>query len=209
MDDSPETDWWNRTRYRAYAPVYDWLAKPLEAGRERALDSLALEPGDRVLIVGCGTGADLPYFPAGVEVAAVDVTPAMVRRTEDRAADLGIDVDARVADARALPFDDDAFDAVVLHLVLAVVPEPHRVLAEVARVLAPDGRASVFDKFLPPDAEPSLLRRALNPIARVLFSDLNRRLEPLLDGSGLAVETRRTVLGDLYTIATLRPTSEG
>ncbi|SFR98160.1 phosphatidylethanolamine N-methyltransferase /phosphatidyl-N-methylethanolamine N-methyltransferase [Halomicrobium zhouii] len=208
MDGNEETDWWNRTRYRVYAPVYDWVAKPLERGRERALDALDVEPGDRVLLVGCGTGADLPYLLAGIEISAIDVTPAMVRRTEERAAELGIDVDARVADARSLPFADDAFDAVVLHLVLAVVPEPRRVVAEVARVLAPDGRASVFDKFLSAEAEPSLFRRALNPVARFLFSDLNRRLEPLLDGTGLDVETRTPVLGGLYTVAIVRPTDE-
>lgn len=208
MDANEETDWWNRTRYRVYAPVYDWVAKPLERGRERALDALDPEPGDRILLVGSGTGADLAYLPAGVEVAAIDVTPAMVRRTERRAAKLGLSVDARVADARSLPFADDSFDAVVLHLVLAVVPEPRRVVAEVERVLAPDGRVSVFDKFLSADADPSLPRRALNPVARFLFSDLNRRLEPLLDGTGLAVETRTSVLGGLYTTAVVRPTDE-
>jgi len=133
----------------------------------------------------------------------------MVRRTERRAANLGIDVDARVADARSLPFADDSFDdAVVLHLVLAVVPEPRRVVAEVARVprsrrarvgirqVSVGGRRPVGP---PAHAQPGRTRPVLRPepTARTLLTD-----------SGLAVETRTSVLGGLYTTAIVRPTAE-
>lgn len=209
MDIEGRDDWWNRARYRAYAPVYDHLTGPLERGRERAFDRLALSGGERILLLGCGTGRDLDHLPPGVEVAAIDVTPAMVQRAEARAADLGLSIDARVADARSLPFDDDTFDVVVCHLVLAVVPDPEVVLAETARVLAPDGRVSIFDKFLPPDAAPSITRQALNSVARIAFSDLNRRLDPLLDGAGLILHGERdSVLRGLYTVAIARRATE-
>lgn len=198
-------DWWNRTRYRLYAPVYDWGAKPLERGRERAIDRLDPQPGDRVLMLGSGTGMDLEYIPPGVSVTAIDVTPAMVRRTEARAQALGRDVDARVGDARSLPFDDDAFDAVLLHLVLSVVPEPTAVVAETERVLAPGGRVSIYDKFVPHDSSPSLLRRAINPLARVVFADLTRSLDPMLADTDLAIDTREPFLGGIYTVTIVRP----
>lgn len=198
-------EWWNRTRYRLYAPVYDWLARPFERGRRRAIERLNLEPGDRILLVGCGTGMDLEHVPDGVEVAAVDVTPAMVRRTERRGERLGLDVDARVGDARALPFADDSVDAVLLHLVLSVAPDPGDVVAETARVLAPDGRVSIYDKFVPEGAEPSLLRRALDPVARVLFADLTRRLEPMVAGTTLELGTREPFLGGVYVVTVARP----
>ena len=147
--------WWNRTRYQLYAPIYDLVARPLERGRERAVDQLDLQPGDRVLILGAGTGSDLKYLPDDVQVTAVDAAPAMVRRTRKRAAALGRDVDARIGDAQALPFEDETFDAVLLHLILSVVPDPKSVAAETARVLAPGGRVSVYDKFAPESAESS------------------------------------------------------
>ncbi len=203
---SDTTRWWNRTRYQLYAPIYDAAARPLDAGRERAIERLDLQPDDRILILGCGTGSDLPYLPDGADVTAIDAAPAMVERTRARAEALGRDVDVRMGDAQDLPFDDDAFDAVLLHLILAVVPDPHAVAAETARVLAPDGRVSIYDKFIPEGTEPSLLRRALNPVARFLFSDLTRQLDPLLAPGGLAVDgPRESALGGLYTIARARP----
>ncbi|MDX1744687.1 MAG: methyltransferase domain-containing protein [Halobacteriales archaeon] len=199
--------WWNRTRYSLYAPVYDWVARPLERGRERAIGRLDIESGDRILILGSGTGSDLGYLPSGVEVTAIDVTPAMVRRTEERAEELGIEIDARVGDAQSLPFDDGTFDAVLLHLVLSVVPDPDAIVAETDRVLAPEGRVSVFDKFVDEGTHPSLPKRILNPVARFLFSDLTRQLEPMIADTGLEGETRESFLGGLYTVTVARPST--
>ena len=196
------TQWWNRTRYQLYAPIYDAVARPLERGRERAIERLDLQPGERVLILGGGTGSDLRYLPDDVQVTAIDAAPAMVRRTRERAGALGREVDVRLGDAQALSLDDNTFDAVLLHLILSVVPDPEAVAAETARVLVSGGRASVYDKFVLKDEEPSLLRRALNPVARFLFSDLTRRLDPMLAQAGLEVAgIRESALGGLYTIA--------
>lgn len=199
--------WWNRTRYQLYAPIYDWVARPLEAGRKRAIEQAAPSSDDSILILGSGPGSDLEYLPRGASITAIDAAPAMVRRTEERAERLRMDVDAHVGDAQALSFDDDAFDVVLLHLILSVVPDPEAVATETARVLAPDGRVSIYDKFVPAGTEPSLLRRALNPLARFLFSDLTRELDPLLSQAGLeVVAPRKSALGGLYTLATAKLT---
>lgn len=202
------TNRWNRVRYRLYAPVYDVVARPLERGRQRAIERLDPGPDDRVLVLGCGTGMDVEYLPEGATVVAVDLTPSMVRRTATRAESLDRDVATGIADAQALPFADDAFDAVLLHLVLSVVPDPGTVVSETARVLAPDGRASLYDKFAPEDGDPSLARRVANPVARLLFADLNRPLEPMLAGTSLAVGRRETFFGGLYTVTVARPAGE-
>ena len=195
---------WSRTRYQIYAPFYDWLARPWEKARRRAIDRLDPPPGSRVLIPGCGTGSDLEHLPATTEVTAIDLAPAMVRRTAERGERLSLDVDPQVGDAQALPFADDVFDAVLLHLVLSVVPEPRAVVAEAARVLRPTGKISILDKFVPEGERPSLLRRAVNPLARLVFADLNRSLDPMLSGTGLRTEAREPYMAGLYTITVAR-----
>lgn len=199
---------WNRLRYTVWAGVYDALLRRLPAfdeARRRSIRSLGLSPGERVLIVGAGTGLDLPHVPRGVRVVAVDVTPAMLTRLRARARELAVEVDARVMDARALTFPDDAFEAVVMHLILAVMPEPDIGLREAERVLKPGGRVAVFDKFLRDDERPSLTRRLLNGVVALLFSDINRRLGPIAAGTTLVVESDEPVaFGRMYRVVTLR-----
>jgi ubiquinone/menaquinone biosynthesis C-methylase UbiE len=199
---------WNRVRYTLWAPVYDRVATAVagfDAARRRSIERLALRTGDRVLIAGAGTGLDLPCFPSGVHLTAVDVTPAMLDRLRVRAAALGLEVDARVMDARRLAFPDASFDAVVLHLVLAVMPEPERGLLEARRVVKAGGRIAVFDKFLPPGRALSLRRRLLNLPARLLCTDMNRRLEPMVARAALVIDFDQPVaFGGLYRVVTLR-----
>lgn len=201
------TNRWNRVRYRLYAPIYDTVAWPLNRGRKRAIERLEPSPDSRILILGCGTGMDLEYLPNSVSVTAIDLTPAMVRRTVARGAALNQNVCAGIGDAHNLPFADDSFDAVLLHLVLSVVPDPTAVVAETDRVLVPDGQVSIYDKFSPEAGEPSLARRIANPVARLLFADLNRPLEPMFSETSLTVGQREHFLGGLYTVTIARPTT--
>src|SRR5690606_22440154 len=89
------TNRWNRLRYTLYAPFYDAVV-PFHRQRRRSIGLLQLQPGERVLIDGAGTGADLDYIPGGVEITATDLTPAMVDRITARAAKLRRSVDAMV-----------------------------------------------------------------------------------------------------------------
>lgn len=196
------TNRWNRLRYTLYAPFYDLVVRRIGRGRRRAVELLAVNPGERVLIVGCGTGLDLELLPRHAAITAVDLTPAMVEKTRARAAALEMDVDARVMDAANLDFADGAFDCVILHLILAVVPDPYATIREAARVLRPGGRASVFDKFAA--GRPSLARRALNVIANIVATDITRRLADLVATSGLELAVEEpSVFGGVFRVAIL------
>lgn len=196
---------WDRLRYSLYAPVYDPVVRRLDAGRRRSLALADLQPGERVLIPGCGTGLDFPHLPSGLDVVAGDVAPGMNRATRATADRLSLDADIRPLDAHRLDLPDDSFDVVLLHLLLAVVPAPQAAIREAARVLRPGGRVAVFDKFLPDGERPSLRRRLASAVARVVATDLNRQLGPLLCGAGLVLERREPVLfGGLFEAALAR-----
>jgi len=203
---------WNRLRYTVWAPAYDAVvhAAGFDTARRLSIDRLGLAPGDRVLIVGAGTGLDLELLPATLDVTAIDVTPAMLKQLRRRSDRMGRAVATRVMDARRLAFPDSSFDAVVMHLILAVMPEPERGVREAVRVLKPGGRIVVFDKFLSDDERPSWKRRLINAVAKPLFSDLNRRLGPLITGTSLVIEhDEPAAFGGAYRVVTLEHASPG
>ena len=96
-----------------------------------------------VLDVGCGVGATPVYLARahGCRVIGVDITPKMIERSQARVDGEGLSelIELRVADARALPFDDDAFDAVICESVVVFLEDKQRALDEFARVTKPGG----------------------------------------------------------------------
>ena len=157
-----------RYSYTLFAPVYDAFVAPFTASaRRRSLLRLTEGPPTEVLLVGVGSGLDLPLLPQGPRYTGLDLTPAMLARARRKAAALGLDIRLDEGDARRLPYDDAEFDAVVLHLILAVTPHPERVLAEAARVLRRGGRILILDKFLRP-GQKAPLRRLVSPLLGVL-----------------------------------------
>lgn len=198
------TNRWNKLRYSLWAPVYDLAGRGFDRKRRESLQLLAVRPGERVLIVGAGTGADLPFLPAGCTVVATDLTSAMLVQARPRRRD---GVHLALMDGHQLALPGESFDAVVLHLIVAVIPDPVRCLQEVARVLRPGGRAVVFDKFVRGRAP--LLLRAVNVVTRTLFTEVTRNFEDILARSGaqLAVEDNVPALfGGLFRRILLRKT---
>ncbi len=183
-----------RISYTLIAPLYDFIIEaPMRAARKSSLAALPATAGQHVLVSGAGTGLDLPHLPATHRYTALDFNPDMLARARPRGAHL--DVDFILGDSMALPFDDAQFDVVVLHLILAVVPEPQRVLSEAARVLKPGGRILLFDKFLHP-GQRAPVRRLLNGLSRRLATRMDVVFEDVLSAvPQLTVESDVPALG--------------
>jgi arsenate reductase (thioredoxin) len=196
------TNTWNRIRYTAWAPFYDVVGGRFDGYRRASIARLQLAPTERVLLVGAGTGADLRLIPSGVTAVATDLTPAMLARARRHRAP---DVHFAIMDGHRLAARTAAFDAVVLHLILAVIPDPVRCLQEAARVLRPQGRIVVFDKFA--RSRPPIGLQLLNVVSAVLFTDVTRRFEDILGGTGspLTVDSDEpAALGGLFRYIVLR-----
>ena len=167
--------------YALIAPFYDAaIDRATRSARRASLQALPPLPG-RVLINGVGTGLDLPLLPRQHHYVGLDLTAAMLRRALPRCN--GLEFRPVQGDAQQLPFATASFDHAVLHLILAVVPNPNACLAEIARVVKPGGTVLVFDKFLKP-GEPALLRRLANPLMRRIATRLDVVFEEVLGEAG-------------------------
>ncbi len=175
---------WNKIRYTIYTPIYDGIAGIFKASRRKSIDALNIKEGDKVLIVGAGTGLDLEFLPAGCQVIATDITPSMVKKIENRKMK---NVEALVMDGHKLEFENEKFDKIILHLILAVIPDPITCIKECERVLKADGQIAVFDKFVSADHEVSQIRKGLNIISNFLFSDITRKIEEIISHTQLKI----------------------
>jgi ubiquinone/menaquinone biosynthesis C-methylase UbiE len=111
----------------------------------------------------------------------------MLRRAARRAR--AIDMSCVQGNSMRLPFREAAFDFVVLHLILTVVPDGAQALREAARVTKAGGRLLVFDKFLR-RGERAAFRRALSPLAGRIVTRTDVVFEDLLRAApGLAVQS--------------------
>jgi len=179
----------NRFIYRMWSPIYDGLFDHFfyPQARPQALQMLDLQPGERVLLVGIGTGADLPCLAAGVQAVGIDLSPDMLARAAAKLPRIGCDVILVQGDAQALPLAAAQFDAALLNLVLSVVPDGAACVRETLRALRPNGRAVIFDKFLPDDAELRLGRRLLNMVTILIGTDITRRFGDMVRDSRCAI----------------------
>jgi ubiquinone/menaquinone biosynthesis C-methylase UbiE/uncharacterized protein YbaR (Trm112 family) len=120
------------------------------------LDRVGIRPGERVLELGPGPGAFTVEAARragpGGRLIAVDIQPRMIAQVEARVRRAGLtNVETHVASAHSLPLPAAGIDRAFLITVLGEIPDPDRALAELHRVLAPDGVLSVGEAFMDPD----------------------------------------------------------
>jgi SAM-dependent methyltransferase len=113
--------------------------------QQASLDALHLGAEDRLLDVGCGTGAaSRSAASLAASVIGIDLSPEMIRQARDLAEGIG-NVQFEIADSEHLPFGDGTFTAVLCSNSFHHYPDPRRAVREMARVLAPSGRIVVGD----------------------------------------------------------------
>jgi ubiquinone/menaquinone biosynthesis C-methylase UbiE len=130
--------------------------------------ALGVPPGSKLLVIGVGSGLDLPHLPPDARGLGVDFSVGMLRRAARRRASLGMTgFELKKMDAQALDLPDGSFDAVYLPLIVTVAPDGARVLAEAARVARPGARVVVLDRFWPEGrTTPASVRLASGLLAR-------------------------------------------
>jgi phosphatidylethanolamine/phosphatidyl-N-methylethanolamine N-methyltransferase len=151
--------------YESITWLYDWTYGPtLHTGRVQAIKRMAIQPGERVLEVGVGTGINALLYPRDCSVTGIDLTSSMLDKARDRVAREGIDnVRLLEMDAADLKFADDTFDIVYAPYVISVVPDPVAVVREMRRVCRPGGRVVILNHFRSTNRAWAWLDRTISP----------------------------------------------
>lgn len=200
-DVSTEEEAWKRSRtaqarYNRASRYYDlaeaWMERVFVQDLRRK--QWQKVKGKRVLEIGVGTGKNIPYYPPGSRVSAVDISPGMLRGARRRAEKRGDQVDLIVADAEHLPFRDGAFDTSVATFVFCSVPNAVRGLREAARVTKQGGAVVLLEHVRSANRLVGKLMDWLNPVAvRLTGANINRNTVANVVSSGLDTEKLETL----------------
>jgi phosphatidylethanolamine/phosphatidyl-N-methylethanolamine N-methyltransferase len=161
-----------KVAYRRWAPIYDHtFGRVSTEGRKHAAQVInqSLEKG-RVLEVGVGTGLALGDYGRHLEVVGIDLSPDMLDKARERVANEHLDhvTGLHEMDAGDLQFPDNSFDLVTAMFVMTVVPEPEKVMRELARVTKPGGEVLLVNHFSQTEGVRGWVERRMAPFAELI-----------------------------------------
>ncbi len=179
--------------YARWAPVYDrTFGAVTDVGRRRAVSFINDRKG-HVLEVGVGTGLSLPHYGPEVRITGVDFSAEMLAKAQRKvdALDLQKRVDLQRMDARELAFENASFDTIAAMHVLSVVPEPEKVMAEIARVLKPGGKVVITNHFAKTTGVMAGLERVAAPMANLIGWHSDFKMDTILQEPSLQISELR------------------
>jgi phosphatidylethanolamine/phosphatidyl-N-methylethanolamine N-methyltransferase len=152
--------------YENLAFIYDFTFGPtLHPGRMQALQRMRINPGDRVLEVGIGTGINAALYPRDCTVTGIDLSGPMLEKARERVARKEVsNVRLLEMDAADLRFADNSFDIVYAPYLISVVPDPVAVAREMRRVCRPGGRIIILNHFRSNNPVGAFMERLISPL---------------------------------------------
>lgn len=160
---------WDRT-----SRTYELLTWGEERRFGPAKQRLFAKMKGRCLMLAAGTGADFRFFPPGLTITALDISPGMIERARSRAEAYRGSLTLEVMDAQALEFSDTSFDTVVTSCTFCSVPDPLRGLRELYRCLRPGGQLLMFEHVRSRVGPIALLQDMMTLITSHIGPDMNR-----------------------------------
>lgn len=157
--------------YRRWAYFYDSVFGAVSAAaRRRAVDRVNSLPGRDVLEVGVGTGLALPRYRRDKRITGIDLSAPMLERARDRTRRDRLHHVAALheMDAEAMGFPDASFDIAAAMFVASVVPDPHKLLSEMRRVVRPGGHILLINHFAAEKGPRWWVERAMAPASHAL-----------------------------------------
>lgn len=172
--------------------IYDFFFSLLEYTTSLAMQrsSLVQKCTGRTLEIGAGTGRNLPFYAAGVELTCLDNDEKLLRKSRDKCGGPS-SVKYLCGDATNLPFENESFDTVLATLVFCSIDRPEKAIAESARVLKSNGTLLIMEHVRPsPSAILSIIADTLTPFWKRIAGGchLNRNPRPHIEAAGFQIE---------------------
>ena len=135
-----------RAKWDRLAPRFDGMASQGAERRWKPFkQALFSHMEGRVLFLALGTGLDIPSYPAGRDITAIDISPKMIEQAQPRIAAYDGTIRAEVMDVHEMPFEPESFDQVYTSCTFCSVPNPVNGLRALHRVLKPEGKLFMFE----------------------------------------------------------------
>ncbi|PCJ07474.1 MAG: SAM-dependent methyltransferase [Rhodobacteraceae bacterium] len=185
-----------KTSYARWAPVYDKTFGAItNVGRRRSVAYVNSRNGGTVLEVGVGTGLALPFYDPKLAVTGIDFSDDMLKkaRIKVRKKELNHVKSLRQMDARDLDFPDNHFDTVTAMHIVSVVPEPERVISEMARVCKPGGHIVITNHFARDKGFLAAVERLSAPFSNLLGWHSDFEVGTVLREPSLSLVEKRTL----------------
>ncbi len=181
--------------YTSYAGIYDRIfGKVFHEGRESVIRNLDVQPDEKILEVGVGTGLALPMYPRHCHLVGIDFSEGMLEKARQRAAEHRMDhVQLHRMDAGAMDFVDNSFDTVVAAYVVTAVPDYRKLMNEMIRVCRPGGRIIMLNHFSTDNKVIATIERVISPLTKHLGWRTDLSLQTVLDGTSLHVARKQSV----------------
>jgi ubiquinone/menaquinone biosynthesis C-methylase UbiE len=135
-----------QAKWDKVAPNFDVMAGRGAENRWRPFkEELFAHMDGKILFLALGTGLDIPTFPSGKTITAIDISPKMLEKAKPRIAGYNGELLAQVMDVHDMPFEDNSFDQVFTSCTFCSVPRPIEGLQQLRRILRPGGELFMFE----------------------------------------------------------------
>ena len=181
--------------YSLYSHFYDSVfGTLLHPGRRIASRLMDIQPGERILEVGIGTGISLPLYPRDAEVIGIDISRDMIKQAVEKKQRLGYhNVKLCITDASEMAFKDNYFDKVIASHSIMVIPKPFETLKEIKRVCKEDAEFFFLNYAGSDDNLVAKFEKVLSPIRSRLGLGKAINLEELLNSANFNIDFKDRV----------------
>jgi len=196
-----------QAKWDRLAPKFDTMASKGAEERWMPFKKALFEHMDgKILFLALGTGLDIPFFPEGKDITAIDISPKMVEQAQERLSAYNGKIEAQVVDVHEMTFEPESFDQVFTSCTFCSVPNPVEGLKALRRVLKPGGELFMFEhtgsRFYP--FKPMM--NLMTVLTRKIGPDMNRTTVANVRAAGFKVtEVNNVFLDVVKTIKAVKP----